>query len=220
MDAVSGDTSKLTLEDNNGNRIQLINDIQKEVRSVIDNLVSQCDTLAAKNEIIATLERVCHGLDSIKASFKEEESAVLRTVEKVNQRQLTGWERLGEGGFSSVFRAKLKGNDVAVKVLKNLEQTRPLVLRTEGNLLRDLRHDNIIAFRGMNTLECDVKHEKFTLKAGCPFLVMEYIPKNLYRFVEDHKTHESQGLPKSQVWTIGKGMASGLMYLHTLNPPI
>ncbi|XP_067019261.1 uncharacterized protein [Acropora muricata] len=220
MDAMSGDSSKLALEDNNGNRIQLINDIQKEVRSVIDNLVSQCDTLAAKNEIIATLERVCHGLDSIKASFKEEESAVLRTVEKVNQRQLTGWERLGEGGFSSVFRAKLKGNDVAVKVLKNLEETRPLVLRTEGNLLRDLRHDNIIAFRGMNTLECDVKHEKFTLKAGCPFLVMEYIPKNLYRFVEDHKTHESQGLPKSQVWTIGKGMASGLMYLHTLNPPI
>ena len=47
MDAVIGDASKLTLEDNNGNRIQLINNIQKEVRSVIDNLVSQCDTLAA-----------------------------------------------------------------------------------------------------------------------------------------------------------------------------
>ena len=62
------------------------------------------------------------------------ESAVLRTVEKVNQRQLTGWERLGEGGFSSVFRAKLKGNDVAVKILKNLNETRPLL--TEGNLLR------------------------------------------------------------------------------------
>ena len=72
MDAVIGDASKLTLEDNNGNRIQLINKIQKEVRSVIDNLVSQCDTLTAKNEIIATLERVCHGLDSIKASFTEE----------------------------------------------------------------------------------------------------------------------------------------------------
>ena len=85
---------------------------------------------------------------------------------------------------------------------------------------RDLRHDNIVAFRGMNILECDVKHDKFTLKADCPFLVMEYIPKNLYRFVEDHKTPESQGLPKSQVWTIGKGMANGLMYLHTLNPPI
>ena len=59
---------------------------------------------------------------------------MLRTVELVNQRQLTGWERLGEGGFSSVFRAKLKGNDVAVKILKNLKETRPLL--TEGNLLR------------------------------------------------------------------------------------
>ena len=59
---------------------------------------------------------------------------MLRTVGKVSQRELTGWERLGEGGFSSVFRAKLKGNDVAVKVLKNLKETRPLL--TEGNLLR------------------------------------------------------------------------------------
>ena len=57
-----------------------------------------------------------------------------RTVGKVNQGELTGWERLGEGGFYSVFKAKLKGNDVAVKVLKNLKETRPLL--TEGNLLR------------------------------------------------------------------------------------
>lgn len=49
MDAVSGDASKLTLVDNNGNRISLINKIKKEVRSVIDNLVSQCDTLTAIN---------------------------------------------------------------------------------------------------------------------------------------------------------------------------
>ena len=78
----------------------------------------------------------------------------------------------------------------------------------------------------MSILECDVtfenavSHEKYLLKAGSPFLVMEYIPKNLYRFVEDHKTPESQGLPKSQVWTISRGMANGLMYLHSLNPPI
>ena len=72
----------------------------------------------------------------------------------------------------------------------------------------------------MNILEYDEEYEKVTLKAGHPFLVMEYIPKNLYRYVEDHKTPESQGLSKSEVWTIGKGMANGLMYLHTLNSPI
>ncbi|KAK2552329.1 Serine/threonine-protein kinase CTR1 [Acropora cervicornis] len=218
MDAVNGDASKLTLEDNTGSRIQLIDNIQQEVRSAIGNSVSEWDILTVKYVTMGCLERVDHELEKIKASFKEEESAVSRTVGKVNQGELTGWERLGEGGFSSVFKAKLKGNDVAVKVLKNLKETRPLL--TEGNLLRELRHDNIVAFRGMNILERDEEHEKFTLKTGCPFLVMEYIPKNLYRFVEDHKTPESQGLPKSQVWAIGKGMANGLMYLHTLNPPI
>ena len=52
----------------------------------------------------------------------------------MSQQELASWERLGEGGFSSVYKAKLKGNDVAVKVLKNLKETKPLL--TEGNLLR------------------------------------------------------------------------------------
>lgn len=219
MEAVKGDWSVLTLKESKGNKIQLLDKIQDEVHYAISTLrSSERDIVAVKNEVLPILERIYEGLDLIKASVKEEGSSVLRAVGKVSQLELTGWERLGEGGFSSVYRAKLKGNDVAVKVLKNLKETRPLL--TEGNLLRDLRHDNIVAFRGMNILECDVQHEKFTLKTGSPFLIMEYIPKNLYRFVEDHKTPESQGLPKSQVWTIARGIANGLMYLHTLHPPI
>lgn len=67
----------------------------------------------------------------------------MRTVGKVSQEELAAWERLGEGGFSSVYKAKLKGNDVAVKVLKNLKETKPLL--TEGNLLRYvlLQHSDI-----------------------------------------------------------------------------
>ena len=61
-------------------------------------------------------------------------SSGLRTAGKISQEGLDAWERLGEGGFSSVYKAKLKGNDVAVKVLKNLKETKPLL--TEGNLLR------------------------------------------------------------------------------------
>ena len=61
-------------------------------------------------------------------------SSGLRITGRVSQEELASWERLGEGGFSSVYKAKLKGNDVAVKVLKNLEETKPLL--TEGNLLR------------------------------------------------------------------------------------
>ena len=72
MDAVSGVASKLTLEENTGSRIQLINNIQKEVRSVIGNLVSEWDILTVKDIALDCLERVDHDLEKIKASFKEE----------------------------------------------------------------------------------------------------------------------------------------------------
>ncbi|PFX25231.1 putative serine/threonine-protein kinase [Stylophora pistillata] len=233
MADVQEDFANLSLNEKSGNRLELLTEIQKQICVAIRSLEAGSDWVT-NEQVRHILLQVNKNIDLIKASCNDEESSGLRTVGKVSQGELQAWERLGEGGFSSVYKAKLKGNDVAVKVLKNLKETRPLL--TEGNLLSiaeyfyelcridepvgDLRHDNIIAFRGMNILERDVSFEKFTLKAGCPFLVMEYIPKNLYRFVEDHKTPESQGLPKSQVWTIGRGMANGLMYLHSLDPPI
>ncbi|XP_015747789.1 PREDICTED: uncharacterized protein LOC107327555 [Acropora digitifera] len=72
MDAVSADASKLTLEEKTGNKIQLINNIQNEVRSVIGNLVSEWDILTVKYETMGCLERVDQLLELIKASFKEE----------------------------------------------------------------------------------------------------------------------------------------------------
>ena len=61
-------------------------------------------------------------------------SSGLRIKGRVSQKELASWERLGEGRFSSVYKAKLKGSDVAVKVLKNLKETESLL--AEGNLLR------------------------------------------------------------------------------------
>ena len=72
MYAVNGDASKLTLEDNTGNRIQLIDNIQQEVRSAIGNSVSEWDILTVKYVTMGCLERVDHELEKIKASFKEE----------------------------------------------------------------------------------------------------------------------------------------------------
>ena len=72
MDAVNGDASKLTLEDNTGKRIQFIDNIQQEVRSAIGNSVSEWDILTVKYVTMGCLERVDHELEKIKASFREE----------------------------------------------------------------------------------------------------------------------------------------------------
>ena len=72
MDAVNGDASKLTLEDNPGSRIQFIDNIQQEVRSAIGNSVSEWDILTVKYVTTGCLQRVDHELEKIKASFKEE----------------------------------------------------------------------------------------------------------------------------------------------------
>ena len=82
---------------------------------------------------------------------------------------------------------------------------------------RHLSHDNIVAFRGMGRLDADVKAHN--LKADAHFIVMEYIPNNLKRYVERQTTHESKGLPLYLVWDFARQIANGLEYLHTMGDP-
>ncbi len=82
---------------------------------------------------------------------------------------------------------------------------------------RHLSHDNIVAFRGMGRLEHDVTQHD--LMAGAHFIVMEYIPDNLKRYVERQTTHENKGLPSYLVWDFARQIANGLEYLHTMGDP-
>ena len=75
-------------------------------------------------------------------------------------------------------------------------------------LFRDFRHDNIVAFRGMDILETEIP--EFELKASSPFIVMEFISNNLYKYVESQRTPENSGLPIGLVWNLGRQVANGL----------
>ena len=48
-------------------------------------------------------------------------------------------------------------------------------------------------------------------------IIMEFVPDNLKLYVENLKSPEVQGLPKSQVWDFGEQIMSGLYYLHSFS---
>ena len=78
-----------------------------------------------------------------------------------------------------------------------------------------LRHDNIVAYRGMVTLRNDIA--KYHLKEGSCMIVMEYVPDNLCSHVDGLKSPEVKGLLSSQVWDFAEQIMSGLYYLHSFS---
>ncbi|CAB4035598.1 serine threonine- kinase CTR1-like isoform X2, partial [Paramuricea clavata] len=136
-------------------------------------------------------------------------------LEIIDQEDLTSspWQHLGHGYFADVFKAKMKGAPVAVKILKEIQNPSQL---NEGRILRLLRHDNIVAYRGMDYLKKDLPGE-YELKQGSFMMIMEYVPDNLSTHVEKLKSPEVEGLPKSQVWDFGEQIMSGLYYLHSFS---
>ena len=73
-------------------------------------------------------------------------------------------EKIGEGGFSRVFRGIWNEKTVAVKVLsKKLERNEVEEFRREARVLNELDHPNIVKFLGA----CEEP----------PMIVMEYYEK-------------------------------------------
>ena len=70
---------------------------------------------------------------------------------EINARELTILNKLGEGEFGEVFRAKYHGTYVAVKQLKSSDQIALGDFRTEMSTLRKVHHPNAVQFLGACT---------------------------------------------------------------------
>jgi len=62
-------------------------------------------------------------------------------------------ERIGAGNFGEVFRGRLWGSDVAVKLMRATEVTSKEVesLQDEVDILAQLRHPNVVLYMGAST---------------------------------------------------------------------
>jgi len=109
--------------------------------------------------------------------------------------------KLGEGGFGTVYKGNLSGQEVAVKRLpKGLDQGLE-ELKNELGLMAKLHHRNLVRLEG------------FCLEEGERLLVYEYMPnKSLDNILFDHE--KKRQLDWRKRFNIIEGVARGLQYLH------
>ncbi|KAH7861678.1 hypothetical protein Vadar_029226 [Vaccinium darrowii] len=110
-------------------------------------------------------------------------------------------EKLGEGGFGSVFKGTLPNSStVAVKSLKSLKKEGEKQFRAEVSTLGMIQHINLIHLRG------------FCIKGTKKFLVYDYMPKGS---LESHLFNKNPTvLDWKTRFNIAIGTARGLTYLH------
>ena len=116
---------------------------------------------------------------------------------------------IGSGAFGEVKKAYWRKTLVSVKTLKaealNIEkQVKPFI--EEFNLLRQLRHPNILLYLGGN------------ITTPPYFLVTEYYENgNLFQFLHGKDAPDLEDVERLN---LALEIAQGINYLHSFNPPI
>ncbi|KAL8198044.1 hypothetical protein R6Q57_028689 [Mikania cordata] len=125
----------------------------------------------------------------------------LSTIAKATD-DFTHSNKLGEGGFGSVYKGKLlNGKEIAVKRLSQSSGQGMQEFKNEVMLIAKLQHRNLVRLLGY----CFHKQEKM--------LVYEYLPnKGLDSFIFDQEKASLLDW-KKRFWII-QGIARGLLYLH------
>jgi len=121
-------------------------------------------------------------------------------------------QKIGKGTFGEVFRGIWNGTEVAVKFLNMSNMNAEFLddFHKEVNIMRGLRHPNILQFLGACTSMPNV----------C--IVMEYMPfGSLYRILHDDSTKDaSDRLSNELVKRMMLDAARGMNYLHKSHPII
>ena len=127
-------------------------------------------------------------------------------------------EVLGRGAYGCVEVVLCQGVECAAKRLRTdvrgcgkkkfYEQ-----FRNEYYLLSSLKHDNIVAYLGI----CFLSHSD---QADIPVLMMERLKIDLHRRLLDFAEDYPHPLTKKEKNLILLGVAKGLKYLHTHQPPV
>lgn len=127
---------------------------------------------------------------------------------EMDYKQLEFESKVAEGSFGDVFKGKLWGTKVAIKTLKQLDQTDDAILedlKQEVKILSQLRHPNVVLYIGACTTPPNI----------C--IVTEWCTRgSLYDLLHDPKIQ----VTCKMMINMCLGISQGMNYLHCLEKPI
>lgn len=111
-------------------------------------------------------------------------------------------ERIGAGNFGEVFRGRLWGSDVAVKLMRATEVTSKEVesLKDEVDILAQLRHPNVVLYMGASTTPPNI------------FIVTEWCERGS---LHDMLYDPTQPISAASRVNMALQTAQGMAYLHS-----
>ena len=138
----------------------------------------------------------------------QEELSRMSSAWEIQRHEVKVGQRLGSGAFGDVFEAEYRGITVAVKVLREWEDSRSShEFQREILFMQTIRHPNIVLFIGCGSSEGTRE----------PFLVLEYMSRGTLRDLLYNT--EDVYLSDDKKLDFASDAARGMRFLHGLNPP-
>jgi serine/threonine protein kinase len=141
-------------------------------------------------------------------STLKEELRRMDSAWRIQRHEVTVGRRLGSGAFGDVFEALYRGINVAVKVLREWEDSRSnQEFEREILFMQTVRHPNIVLFLGSGSSAGNKE----------PFLVLEYMSRGSLRDVLYNV--DEIDLSLNRKLNFAMDAARGMQFLHGLHPP-
>ena len=196
------------LEDINVNR-KASSSNQQEQEITSSTLVKDLEEKLSKEKLKSSrLQSDINRLTTeLKASrlTSSNQDGVTQYIPQINFNDLHLGEKIGQGGFSEIQRAKWLNLDVAVKIIFDPKITEQLKeeFNNEINKLFKVRHPNIINLLGVCT-----KNSKLAI-------VMELADKgSLFDYL--HKNPQNKDIPLSFKYKVIQQLIRTMLYLHEM----
>ena len=190
-------------------------EIQQQLSDALDEKEKEYQKIYKEYEKKEKLKRLKDG--NIENNEKEKEKIDLDVeIEKILDEEVRLEELefpedclIGSGAFGDVKKAYWRKTLVSVKFLKtNFEEKENQIISfvEEYNLLKQLRHPNILLYIGGN------------ITGPQHFLITEYCENgNLFEFLHGKDSPELEDIERLN---LALEIAQGINYLHSFNPPI